>query len=304
MLRWLILLGAFALWAGCMALVYVNFKPAPRGDMDAQTRIALDHLFEPENPPLKAWKIYADPADLNEVKEMLGVSDSNGPLKTTKLQWNGYDERGLVLAGRLESKIKNRRETSLDEETRLLLEFPGTPFKCRFDSAAHISPDKGLEHCKFALKLSYEAFEIEALSTGNRDGENFLLNTLLLQNGQKIYDNKRRENVGGKTAPNAEIAPFLYKPDIDLGRKWVAQTIDFNMALKGGKDFMTPLPVKCVARRRILMEGVEVSVYEVRSDNGEARAWYSADGEVLKQTYKLAGLFDVVVVKEDDYSKH
>lgn len=303
MLRWLILGCAFVLWAGCMALVYTNFKAAPRKDMDAENIAALDRVFDPNAPLKKAWKIYTHPADLEKVKAMLGVGESDGKLDAKRVEWNGVNEKNLIQAGRLESVIKKDKfETSLDEITKLTLSFPNTPFSCAYNGESHVSHDKGLEYGKFKLLFKYDALKFEALSSSMRDGGAIVSNLVVTNNGQRLFNTTHRQEVGGNAGAGAELEPFQYRRDFNIGTEWQIQTVDLEAAMKGEKDFVRTLKVKCVARRQIMMEGVPVSTYEVRSENGEARAWYSADGEVLKQSFKLAGVMDVMVVKEDDYS--
>lgn len=301
MLRWMILAASFALWAGCMTLVYVNFKPAPRKATDAETQNSLERIFDPNAPLRRAWKIYAHPADLQQAKAMLGV-ESETPVEK-KEPWNGVNEKGLVFAGKLDSKLKNKSKdgTAVDEETRLSLSFPGTPFECSYVGRGHLTLDKGLENSKFAMKLRYEGFEAEAVSSGYRDGSEYVMTIILTQNGQRLFNTTHREEVGEKVPAGGQLEPFQYRRDIDVGSAWEIHTIDFNAAIKGDKNIIQTLPVRCDRKVKIEMEGIRVPAYEVRSENGEARAWYSADGEVLKQTFKLAGAFDIMVVKDDEY---
>lgn len=302
MLRWMILAVSFALWAGCMALVYVNFKPAPRKASDTEVQSSLERLFDANAPLHRAWKIYAHPADLQQAKAMLGM-ESESNLNNKKDEWNGVNEKGLVFAGKLSSNLKNRQETSLDEETSLTLSFPGTPFQCTYKGRGHLTLDKGLETSRFGMKLRYESFEVEALSSGQRDGNEYVMTMLLMQNGQRLYNSTNREEVGEKVPGGGMLEPFQYRRDIEVGNTWEIRMVDFFAAVKGDKNnIIQTLPVRCVRKVKIEMEGVSVPAYEVRSEKGEARAWYSADGEVLKQTFKLAGAFDIMVVKDDEYN--
>ena len=59
------------------------------------------------------------------------------------------------------------------------------------------------------------------------------------------------------------------------------------------------MKVRCAGGTTIMMRGIPVKAFEVRSDDGSARAWYSPDGTVLKQVFKLAGLVEIVLVRDD-----
>jgi hypothetical protein len=71
------------------------------------------------------------------------------------------------------------------------------------------------------------------------------------------------------------------------------------MAMSGENEGIKVLKVHCTPRTSVMMHGERVEAFEVRSDDGSARAWYSPDGVVLKQVFKLAGLLEVMLVRDD-----
>ncbi len=61
MLRWSILLVTFALWVGCLAIVYFQCKPVPMIGAEATARATLDRMFAENAIDRRAWNIYVDP---------------------------------------------------------------------------------------------------------------------------------------------------------------------------------------------------------------------------------------------------
>src|SRR6185295_16314463 len=108
-MRWTVLLAAFALWLGSMVLVYLHCRPAQIDDLDATSRAALTRSFAENAAELRAWNIYVDPAEIEIAKKMLpGDASPIVPPKSARREWNGVDEKSLVLAGRIETRVKNK----------------------------------------------------------------------------------------------------------------------------------------------------------------------------------------------------
>ncbi len=223
------------------------------------------------------------------------------PLSTDtppKREWNGFNEGSLIKAGRLETHVKNKQGYSLDEETSLNVEIPGTQLFAKYTGTAHITLDNGLENCRMEMKLGIVGFEIDAMSIGVRDKDDLQLSTNISQKGQTLYNGKRVEKIGGNTALNAELVPFQFNPDVRPGFEWTIVMLDFNLAMTGNANGAKPLRVKCTGNTTIWMNGRPVRAFIVRSDDGKARAWYSPDGVVLKQAFQLAGVLEVVIVRD------
>lgn len=303
MLRWIVLFGSLALWLGCMTAVYVECKPVRVEGSEEASRMALDRMFADNAADRRMWTIYADPQELSAVQSMLfggavGTPPRPGGL-TAKREWNGLNENGLLKAGRLETRVKNKRTYSLDEETTLKLDLPGTQLSVNYIGSAHLTLDNGLENCRMEMKLGLAGFEIDAMSVGVRENDDLQMTTNVSQKGQTLYNGKRTEKIGGNTALNAELTPFQFNPDVRIGYEWTIVMLDFNLANAGDAQGAKPLKVKCTGNTTIIMNGRPMRAFAVRSEDGHARAWYSPDGVVLKQACQIAGVLEVVLVREE-----
>ena len=302
MLRWIILVGSFALWLGCLTIVYFQCKPPKIEGAEAASRAALDRMFSENSVDRRSWNIYIEPGELEAARGMLFGGDKpkiQPSVRSAKKEWTGMNENALVKAGRLDTRIKNKRAFSLDEETALKLDLPGTEFRISYTGTAHLTYDNGIEDCSMDLKLGAGGFEIDALSKGVREGSDLIMTTNIKQKEQTLYSGKRTEKIGGNTALNAELVPFQFNPDVRPGHEWTIVMLDFNLALTGDSQGAQPIRVKCIGTTTVMMYGVPTRAYAVRSDDGTARAWYSPDGVVLKQAYRLAGVLEVVLVRDD-----
>ncbi len=306
MLRWIILLVTFSLWVGCLAIVYWQCKPIPIIGAEAAARATLDRIFAEDSVDRRAWNIYTDAASLDAARARLPFAGAQpAPASAApkhKKEWNGMDERGLILVGHLETLLKNKRNFNVDEETTLTLELPGTGLKVDYNGSAHMTFDNGLEQCKMDLKLKFDALELDAKSSGTREGETLVMNTSVYNNGTQLYSARRDEKIGGNTALTTELAPFQYNQLVKPGMEWTIVTLDLDLIMRGEMQSVKAIPVKCIGDTTIKMNGVPVRAFEVRSDDGSARAWYST-GNVMKQTFRLAGVLDVVFVRDDTPAK-
>lgn len=301
MLRWIILIGSFALWLGCLTIVYFQCKPPKIEGAEAESRATLDRMFSENSVDRRSWNIFIEPGELEAARGMLFAGDKSRvqpAVRSIKKEWNGMNEMALAKAGRLDTRVMNKRTFSLIEETDLKLDLPGTAFSITYTGSAHLTYDNGLEDCSMDLKLSAGDFEIDALSKGVREGSDLIMSTNIKQKEQTLYSGKRTEKIGGNTALNAELVPFQYR-DVRPGNEWTIVMLDFNLALDGDSQGAKPIRVKCIGTTTIMMRGVPTRAFAVRSDDGSARAWYSPDGTVLKQAFRLAGVLEVVLVRDD-----
>jgi hypothetical protein len=304
MLRWIVLVGSLALWLGCMGAVYWQCKPTKIEGSEEASRMALDRMFAENASERRTWAIYAEPEEINAVRGLMFGGAGEKPLPrpggvTAKREWNGLNENGLLKAGRLETRVKNKRTYSLDEETTLKLDLPSALLTVNYTGSAHITLDNGLENCSMNMKLGLAGFEIDAMSLGVRENDDLQMTTNVSQKGQTLYNGKRTEKIGGNTALNAELTPFQFNPDVRVGFEWTIVMLDFNLANAGEAQGAKPLKVKCTGNTTIMMNGRPMRAFAVRSEDGKARAWYSPDGVVLKQACQIAGVLEVVLVREE-----
>src|SRR5579862_1919808 len=301
-MRWIVLLAAFTLWLGCMTLVYLRCRPAQIDDLDPTSRRSIDRAFAENAPDHRAWKIYVDPADLDFAKSALaGDKPAAAPRARRKREWNGVDESVLVLAGRIETKIK-RKTISLDGDTTLTIALPEMALNGKYVGHAHVNRENGLDSCGMTLDMSISGVELSAKMSGNREenSNELIMNGTITQGQNTITLPTRRENIGSTAALNAELVPFQFNVDAKPSHRWIIVT--FDMDALGESNGVKAVEVYCVGRATILMNGAKSETYEVaevRKEDGPWRAWYSPNGEVLKQYFSLLGVLDVMFVRED-----
>lgn len=286
MLRWSILLTAFTLWAASLALVYYNYRARPLTGLDAETQATLETLFDENGPTRSSWRIYVDMNDLQ--------SSNRKPVP-----WDGNSEERLEPAGTLETNIiRKPNNAALNEETKCEIQIPNSAVTAHFTSSARLNSEQGLESSNVKLKIALPAFEFDVLSQGTRDGQNLNLVTSILQNGVSIHNSRRTEVLAGKMLPNVDLAPFQASRTVGVGTEWTVQMLDIEAVLRNPADAMTSVRVKCKGRQSIHLDGEIFVAYDVRSDDGQTRAWYSASGEVLKQTFRFGGLVRIMMVRQ------
>ncbi|MEI6236657.1 MAG: hypothetical protein WCT04_26670 [Planctomycetota bacterium] len=300
MIRWSVLIVAFALWLGSLALVYQHCKPIKVEGAETASQMALLRMFSENEVENRLWTIFVDPNDLEAAQKMFaggGAVQTQPKSDHVKIEWNGLNENALTKVGRLETRVKNKQATSLDEETTLRLDLPGTGVFADYKGTTHLTLDNGIENCSMKMKLGLPGFEFDALGIGTREGDNLLLTTNVSQKNQVLMNDKRVAKIGGNTALNTELVPFQFNPDVLTGFEWTIVMLDMNLGMGGDTQGPKPIRVKCTGNTTIWMNGSAVRAFSVRSLDGTARAWYSPDGTVLKQTFRFAGVLDVVLVR-------
>jgi hypothetical protein len=299
MLRWLFLIVTFVAWIASMAVVWDHYGPreAKEGEMPG-ARTALEALFSENAEPEQSWKLYVDEQYLR------GLSTGESKeLKSIPL-WNGRDELALIKVGSLETSLK-QHETQVEETTRLRISLPfagETPLfqflgDMSYESWSSISMDQGLESfsSKFRMPLG-----LEARTIGVRQGAELVVTQQVWQNGTSLFPAQQDHiSVGRKGAPVLEILPFQRNPKIAVGHSWDIAVLDTNLDINRlARPQIVVLRARCTSCRRIVYEGREVTAFEVRAGN-QASAWYSADGVVLKQLYRIVNLLEVMVVRTE-----
>ncbi|MCY3018148.1 MAG: hypothetical protein NTW87_03830, partial [Planctomycetota bacterium] len=222
--------------------------------------------------------------------------------------WTGVDESGLKDVGYLECTLKRREhdmtrleqfteaELSIPEDANLpLLQLMGV---LSFKSRADLSLDYGLE--VFTAELSM-GMGLVASSHGVRDNEELMVTQQIRQGRKILFDQLERMPIGAKSAPLVELMPFQRSPNVREGYSWDIAMLDSSLVSvdSNAKPRLIALRVRCTGRREIMHEGEKAMSYEVSSEDGKARAWYSSDGTVLKQAYTIADVLDVMVVRAD-----
>jgi len=300
MVRWTILLGTFALWITCMSVVYVHCKPVVHKDALPGAQAGLEAMFEDDAEMERAWHVYIDPRDL----EHLGKADKgNAP----RSGWFGIDETRLTPVGWFKTTYKKRTgDSRLEQLTEAeitvpsqanipMLQMLGT---LTYRNRANISLDMGLENfsAEFNMGLGFKV-----LSLGVRDNEYLTVTQQIFQNETKLHDQKQKLLLGLKGMPTMELMPFQPNPGVRKGAVWditVLDTSTFDIT-EGAPPGLTAVKAICIGQRNITFNKAETKSFEVKTLDGKARAFYSADGVVLKQSFKLADMLEIVLVRVD-----
>ncbi|HYG76915.1 MAG TPA: hypothetical protein VEK08_18060 [Planctomycetota bacterium] len=301
MLRWTILIGTFVVWLACMGLVYVHCKPVARKDALPSAQASLEALFEEDAELERAWRVFVDPREL----QTIGKTDGSAPVRPP---WSGVDEKRLQEVGWFKTIYKKRAgdtsrleqlteaEITIPAEANMpVLQMLGT---LKYRNRSDISLDTGLEsfNSEFNMGLGFKV-----ISLGVRDGEYLTVTQQIFQNQNKLHDQKQKIMVGTKGTPTLELMPFQPNPNIRKDVTWEIAMLDTNTIDIAGSSppQLQMLKVKCVGKRAISYNNAPTMSYEVKTSDGKTRAWYSADGVVLKQAFRLADLIEIVVVRAD-----
>jgi len=308
MLRWSILLGTFALWISCMLLVYAHCKPQMQKESAASDTTGLETLFAEDAEMERGCRIFVD---MTKMRAGMGGTDDPRPANINML-WNGLEESRLTEVGWTKTSMKKKTPdaTRVEVSTDAALELPiddsmpklaaikmflGT---ISYRSRADISLDQGLE--TFDVELQSARGGLQAKFHGVRDGDSLNIIQQVFQGETKLMDMKQKLPVGPKDAPGIEMFPFQNTSfDIRPGAEWTISMLDTTAIDLTGQTppHIVSTKVKCTGKRRIFYDKEQVMAFEVKSEDNMARAWYSADGVVLKQTCRFLDAFEIMVVR-------
>ena len=108
--------------------------------------------------------------------------------------------------------------------------------------------------------------------------------------------------IGDRSAPSVDLLMFERNRDIKENLSWSISKLRLEGVNLGGLNLGTKATtgapkVTCTGKTQIQSGGATATVYQAVSEDGSARAWYSADGVVLKQTFRFLDMFDVYAVR-------
>jgi hypothetical protein len=295
MFRWTVLAITLIVWLSCMTLVYLHYKPRDTANMATGTRAGLESIFADDADMRQVWKIYIDPRRFQK---------TNGELPV----WNGLDETTFREIGDLETLLKKRGndDTRRERTTTMFATIPpelnvmgGQAFSTvKYESRSDISMDHGLE--LFNAKATLGA-GFEMILYGVRDGAFLKFVTQVLLGGKKQFELKRQLEIPERETPVDEFMPFNRNREVQVGYSWEFQMLDTASVDTTNLDRPPIINVKakCTSKRQIKYNGEFVPAFEVTTEDGKARAWYSGDGVVLKQSFRLADTIELIVVRVD-----
>lgn len=294
-MRWFILLSTLALWLACMSLIYAKFCP-----QEIQTNAlpgakdALNALFDEETEGEREWALFINPQHLF----------SGDPKTVTHEVWDGISEQNLAKIGTLHTSLSHPHFGRAKQTTNLALELPleqnseimKTFGHVCYTSEATFTREEGLETCNSELICG----AINVKSWGIRDGGVINLTTQFGTSGKSASSQHSKIQVGALAAPNLEMLPFQKNREIRKGYSWPLVMLDTAAALAGSTEpKILQVQAVCTGIREIIYNEKLVRAFEAATEDGKARAWYSADGVVLKQEYTLFNLLDVMVVRRE-----
>jgi hypothetical protein len=290
-----------------MTLVYVHCKPQVERENPTSNQIALDTLFAEDAELERGSRIFVDLQKLRSSSK-----DDKRPASMNVL-WSGLDESRLTEVGWIKTTIKKktadatRAEKTSTFEMQLSAELinifmpnmglpKDSPLKIPIYGRIRedISLDQGVE--TFDMEISLGLADFKLLAHGVRDGDTLNVIKQVMQGSNKLLDQKEKL----KDAPAVELFPFQPTTlDIRQGTEWTISTLDAtSIDLTGSTPpRVVNTRVRCTGKRRIFYDKEQRIVFEVRTDDNQARAWYSADGVVLKQTCRFLDAFEVMVVR-------
>jgi hypothetical protein len=297
MLRWGVLIGSFSIWLGCMGLVFWKYQAQQTSGAVSSKQHGLDAIFSDDAELQQSWHIFLD---LRRLEAAEGVSVR---------PWSGMDESNLAGVGWIHSNLKKRENdvTRCEQTTRAQIIIPSHPKLGVFqllgtitlNNRSDISLDHGLEVTHMTVRIS--GMNIEGTTHGIRDGEALRITKQLFQGRTKIMDERDTLPLGDKDAPTLELTPFQLNRKVNKGYTWEIEILDFNSLDMTGasKPSVTVMKARCTGKRMIKLNGQQMQAFEVETEDGKARAWYSADGVVVKQAFKFADTLEIVLVRAD-----
>jgi hypothetical protein len=269
--------------------------PGARNGLDDLFR---DDFFKEDNKARFAWRVYMDAR---------GLGENAQPRRAES--WDGVEEEALTYVGWVECTYKRREKDAsrVEQVTEMALRVPesanmglahllGT---LQYQSRADISSDNGLEVVSSKLTMG---LGLSAISHGVREGDVLKMTQQVLQWNSKLLESTRTIPLGPKGTPAEELLPFRADENMKVGYTWYIATLDLSVVdLEGeAQPRLRSVKAMCTGKREIRHEGEKVMAFQTQTEDGTARAWYSADGAVLKQSYVFANVLQIMLVRTDE----
>ena len=314
-MRWMLLLGTLALWLACMLAVNAAYRTHESVESVPGTEDTLNAMFDEQirAPKANKWKIFIDPVRMKENKLLAAFSGGSAHTGEPLPPWDGKDEFLLLEVGELLTNEKPKGTTRLEQTTEVTIKVPfleKTEFY--YKTWSDIGIERGLEtfSSTFTLKSATPKISLEFNCLGEREADALTWKQIFTQDGKQVSQQNRSISVKGKAVPNLQLIPFQENAKVKAGYTLNIVMFDLSVAPAAlldpnaaGSKLVTMKAI-CSGPKQILHNGKTVSVFEARTEDGRARAWYSADGIVLKQDFVFAGLLEVMLIKADPKELH
>lgn len=297
MLRWMILLGTLALWIGSMVVVYQHTRPAPVKETVRGGIEGFEALFEEDAETQRYWKIYADFSRVQNT--------SASPTKP--ITWNGVNEFELVEVGTINTELKRKSDSLVDQQTKLHFRIPPEARTPMLEPLGIVDATIG---CTYSFETGLDMVSVKATTAvglridifGIRDVNSLRMTQTVFHNQTKLMENRDSIDLGPRAAPSADLTPFVRRRDVSVGKEWEFARVDYLDPKildpdNSGKLRVITLKAVCTKRTEIELDRIKVPVFQVETEDGLARAWYSADGSVLKQAFRLGESVDIMLIR-------
>ncbi|MCX7804485.1 MAG: hypothetical protein N3A38_04760 [Planctomycetota bacterium] len=270
-MRHLALLVSFLFWCLMMGLLYrEHIRPGVPEEAAGSELEALFAGFDAPPPMLRTiW--------LGEPKEGGGES----PL--------GAIETRFIRVGESEMQIHDRAVGSLPRSVAMLL--PGAS-DISYLCVSRISRARGI----LDLDASFSGLGREVRIHGVRKGDYLEVEYSVSGGGSGERTGRDVYPLDPRASAGAGFSPFRRMPRIEEGMEWRVILVDPSKADTGR-------PVETVAkvtgRKAITVGGRRIEAWEVSCLDGKAKAWYSPDGNLLRESWLLFGAVPVTIQHED-----
>ena len=270
-MRCFILSATFAFWAVMMGLLYVK------------------HV-RPQVPPELADReieaMFADSGPPPPVLRTIWLRDPEGGSEEDRL---GAIETRYLRIGDGEIQVSDRAVGKLPAAAAALL---GGPSLISYFGISRISRLKGLVE----MDAVFSGLGREVVIHGARRGDYIEV--------EYSFSSDKGEKRSGKdvyplepgTYASTGLSPFRKMSKIEDGMEWQVAILDPSRA-----DSTRPVltTARVTGKKTIRVGGRDVETYEVTCLEGKAKAWYLADGSVVRERWLLLGTIPVTIQYED-----
>lgn len=296
-----------------MALVYRTYGPQPVDPEALNNRASIEAMFAQNAPRHTRWRVYVNLAAIIEpaieknpdLRKMIPDDwRDRFRLDMAQAERAGADQ-GEIMVGIMTRDLKVRGEVRAEEKTffNLAVTKDAVPDAYRplceisLESTEQVTRDLGLE--EFTIKAHMGPMP-ESIIRGAREGNELRLVHLHYNpaDGMKVGEEMTRIPFTGAANPAIALTPFAYRPEIREGDHWKVVMLDFSAS---SSLELVSVESRVVGKGPIRYHGRDIMTYEVLATAGENeyRAWYSADGHVIKQRFTMLKILPLTLILED-----
>lgn len=313
MLRGLVLLAAVLAWLAALFLVHRQYGASAPSSEALANPLVLDAVFDERAPAIRRWTIYLNPKKLAGPEEQ-STAFLNQNLAETWMREHEREQRlaenagalpGEIAVGRMRTEIVRPGPERAEVITTMEIDLPVglSPSlmqifgSCRWECTQRLTRLGGLQDVTSLFRIG---MGVELAGRAVREGEALHVNLALTRNGEKLAAEKGIFPLQGTGTPQVDLSPFTYRPDLNVGDTWEIGMLDLTNA--SGKPAFVATQARVVKDTATHYQGRIVGVYEVVAEHDRMRytAYYSPDGNVLKEHWKLRDFLDLTLILEEE----